>query len=52
MSALSAYGLGFQLLIISIFLVSGCIEWIIPFFIIYSAFILVFVLIRKVVLQK
>lgn len=51
MSAVSAYGLGFQLLIISIFLVSGCIEWIIPFFIIYSAFILVFVLLRKLVLS-
>lgn len=47
MTLLSAYGLGFQLLIIAIMLPLGWIEFIIPFFIVYSIFILVLIGIRK-----
>lgn len=52
MSVLSTYGLGFQLLIMAIFLVSGHIDWIIPFFIAYSFLIVVFILIRKLFLHS
>ena len=48
MTLISTFGLGFQLLIISILLVSNLKECIIPFFIGYSSFIFVFILIRKV----
>ncbi|QTE23493.1 CDP-alcohol phosphatidyltransferase family protein [Polaribacter cellanae] len=48
MSLVSTFGLGFQLLIISLFLVLGIKEIIIPFFIAYSGMIFVFILIRKV----
>lgn len=47
MTLLSTFGLGFQLLLIGVFLVSGLIDYIIPFFLYYSLLILVFVLIRK-----
>ncbi|MFK8058887.1 MAG: CDP-alcohol phosphatidyltransferase family protein [Polaribacter sp.] len=47
MSLVSTFGLGFQLLIISILLVLGLIDFIIPFFIGYSLMIFVFILIRK-----
>jgi phosphatidylglycerophosphate synthase len=47
MTFLSIYGLGFQLLIIAIALPMGWIEFIIPFFIFYSIFILVLIGIRK-----
>jgi phosphatidylserine synthase len=47
MTLLSAYGLGFQLLIIAIMLPMGWIEWIVPFFIIYTTFIFVLIGIRK-----
>lgn len=47
MSLISTFGLGFQLLIISVLLVLGLKEIIIPFFILYSSFIFVFVFIRK-----
>lgn len=47
MTAVSAFGLGFQLLIISIMLCLGWAEFIIPFFIWYSALIVVFILLRK-----
>lgn len=47
MTLLSAYGLGFQLLIIAIMLPLGWIEWIVPFFVVYSIFILVLIGIRK-----
>jgi hypothetical protein len=43
----SLYGLGFQLLIIAVLLPLGQIEWIVPFFIIYSALILILIGIRK-----
>jgi CDP-diacylglycerol--serine O-phosphatidyltransferase len=48
MTLISTFGLGFQLLLISIFLVLGFKVFIIPFFIGYSVLIFVFILIRKV----
>lgn len=51
MTFVSIYGLGFQLLIISFMLAAGLVELIIPFFIGYSFFILVFIGIRKVFLN-
>ncbi|QNM86163.1 CDP-alcohol phosphatidyltransferase family protein [Polaribacter pectinis] len=48
MSLVSTFGLGFQLLIISVLLVFNLKEFIIPFFIGYSILIFVFILIRKV----
>lgn len=52
MTLLSVYGLGFQLLIIAIMLPLNLIEYIIPFFIVYSTFILVLIMIRKVFLKS
>jgi phosphatidylglycerophosphate synthase len=51
MTLLSTFGLGFQLLIISLFLITGVKDLIIPYFITYSIFILVFVGIRKLLLD-
>jgi hypothetical protein len=51
MTLVSLYGLGFQLLIIAILLTFGCIEFIVPFFILYSVFILVLIGIRKLVIH-
>jgi hypothetical protein len=51
MTLLSIYGLGFQLLIIAIMLPMNLIEYIIPFFIIYTAFIFVIIGIRKVLFK-
>lgn len=51
MTSLSAYGLGFQLLLISLFLIFGLKELILPFFILYSAFILIFIGTRKLFLK-
>lgn len=48
MTILSIYGLGFQLLIIAVMLPMKLIEYIIPFFIIYTTLILVIIGIRKV----
>jgi hypothetical protein len=48
MTVLSIYGLGFQLLIIAVMLPMGLIEYIIPFFIIYTVLIFVIIGIRKV----
>ncbi len=47
MTLLSVYGLGFQLLIIAVMLPIGLIEFIIPFFIIFTFLILVLIVIRK-----
>ena len=47
MTLLSAYGLGFQLLIIAIMLPLGWIEYIVPFFVIYTVFTFVLIGIRK-----
>ena len=49
MTMLSLYGLGFQLLIIAIMLPMGWIEYIVPFFITYSALIFVMIGIRKII---
>lgn len=51
MTALSTFGLGFQLLIISLMLVLGLKEYIPAFFLLYSPMILVFIGLRKI-LQK
>lgn len=48
MTLLSAYGLGFQLLIIAIMLPLGWIEWIVPFFVAYSILLFVLIGIRKI----
>ncbi len=47
MTVLSVYGLGFQLLVMAIMLPLGLIEYIVPFFILSSILILVFIGIRK-----
>ena len=47
MTAVSAFGLGFQLLIIAVMLCAGWAEYIIPFFIVYSVLIFVFIFIRR-----
>ena len=47
MTAVSTFGLGFQLLLISVFLILGWKAFIIPFFIGYSVMIFVFIGIRK-----
>jgi len=52
MSLLSIYGLGFQLLIMAVLLSLGLIEWILPFFISFSAGIVIFIGIRKVFLKE
>ena len=51
MTLVSIYGLGFQLLIMSIMLIFNLQIHVIPFFIGYSVFILLFVGIRKLVLK-
>ena len=48
MSCISTFGLGFQLLIISILLVLELKEIIVPFFIFYSGLIFVYIAIRKI----
>ncbi len=52
MTLLSMYGLGFQLLLMSLMLVLNLINHVIPFFIIYSVLIFVFVGIRKTVFKS
>lgn len=47
MTAVSTFGLGFQLLLIALMLVLGWQAYIIPFFILYSSAILLFIVIRK-----
>ncbi|MDG2311946.1 MAG: CDP-alcohol phosphatidyltransferase family protein [Flavobacteriales bacterium] len=47
MTLVSLYGLGFQLLLMSLMLILNLQDYVIPFFIIYSILILVFVGIRK-----
>lgn len=49
MSALSIFGLGFQLLIISVLLVLGYKDAIIPFFIVYTFLIFIFIGIRRLI---
>ena len=49
MTVVSTFGLGFQLLIIGLMLALGFKEYIIPFFIGYSVFILIFIGIRHII---
>ena len=49
MTAVSTFGLGFQLLLIGLMLAFGFKQYIIPFFIGYSLFILVFIAIRRLI---
>lgn len=51
MTALSTFGLGFQLLLIGLMLALGWVNYIIPFFIGYSLMILVFIGVRRVFLK-
>ena len=51
MTLLSVYGLGFQLLIIAIMLPLGLIEFIVPFFIIYTFLIFILIGIRKIYIK-
>lgn len=51
MTLVSVYGLGFQLLIITIMLCMNLIEYIVPFFIVYTLFIFVLIGIRKTVFK-
>ncbi len=51
MTFVSIYGLGFQLLLITLMLVTNLIAFIVPFFIIYTLFIFVLIGIRKVVFR-
>jgi len=50
MTCISFYGLGFQLLLMAGMLCIGWITYIIPFFIGYSGFIILFVLLRRIIL--
>ena len=47
MTAVSSFGLGFQLLLIGVFLIMGLKEFIIPFFICYTLMVFIFIAIRK-----
>ena len=47
MSLVSIYGLGFQLLIMAVLLALGKMDFIIPFFVIYSVFLPIIILLRK-----
>ncbi|MFM6968798.1 MAG: hypothetical protein ACKOWZ_00210, partial [Sediminibacterium sp.] len=51
MFLVSFYGLGFQLLLMAVFMVAGRIGMIIPFFIGYSVLIPIFVGVRRVYLK-
>ena len=51
MTVLSLYGLGFQLLIMALMLSFNLESYVIPFFIVYSVFLVVFVVLRKFVLK-
>lgn len=51
MTFVSIYGLGFQLLIIAIMLPMNLIEYIVPFFIVYTLFIFVLIRVRKTVFK-
>lgn len=51
MTLVSLYGLGFQLLIIAVMLPLGWIEFIVPFFIVYTLLVFFLIAIRKVVIK-
>lgn len=47
MTSISTFGLGFQLLIIAVMLVSGLKTFILPFFLVYTIMVFVFISVRK-----
>ena len=49
MTAVSTFGLGFQLLLIGLLLITDLESYIFPFFIGYSLFILVFIILRRII---
>jgi hypothetical protein len=49
MTFVSIYGLGFQLLIMCVFFCLDAVQYIIPFFIVYSIFIPILIVIRKII---
>jgi hypothetical protein len=51
MTLLSVYGLGFQLLIIAVMLPLGWMEYIAPFFIVFTSFIFVLIGLRKIFIK-
>ncbi len=51
MTIVSFYGLGFQLLMMAYMMIMGWIDYIIPYFIGYTSFIILFVAIRKVLID-
>jgi len=51
MTSISTFGLGFQLLLIACMLVSGLKTYIIPFFLIYTILVFIFITLRKSVLH-
>tara|TARA_B100001093_G_scaffold495956_1_gene541050 strand:- start:3199 stop:3978 length:780 start_codon:yes stop_codon:yes gene_type:complete len=52
MTCISTFGLGFQLLIISVMLVLGLIEFILDFFLIYTVMVFIFIIIRKILFNN
>lgn len=52
MTATSVFGLGFQLLIMAVFIATGNIKIIIPFFIVITAFIPVLIIVRKLLSRQ
>lgn len=52
MTCISTFGLGFQLLIISLMLIFGFIEYILDFFLIYTVMVFIFIGLRKFLIQK
>ncbi len=51
MTVVSSFGLGFQLLIIALMGVLGLAKYIIPFFIVFTVFIPIFIILRKLINQ-
>jgi hypothetical protein len=52
MTSVSTFGLGFQLLIIAVMLVLGLKTFILPFFLVYTVMVLVFIGLRKLFFQE
>jgi len=52
MTMISVFGLGFQLLFMAVMLILGLEIYVIPFFIVYSSLILIFIGIRRVFLSR
>jgi len=52
MTSVSTFGLGFQLLIIAVMLVLGLKTFILPFFLVYTVMVIVFIGLRKLFFQE